>query len=148
MIKKKTTNIIKSIKNIFKQIAYSLKTPQNQVDGNFTDSAMEQYLLFQESEDTHEEYEVELDDITYDYFERPPRTTPAANLPDGWVWVDYWDGSGSLHSPNDKQYFSYDLQTYEYDQYDNGKWSHWEPPMLLATFKDFAEKEMLKILCE
>lgn len=144
---KKITDIIKLIKSIFEQNSHSSIMPQNQSDGNFTDSALKQYPILQECEGLVK-YEEELDDVTYDFFEESPETTPATNLPDGWVWVDYWDGSGSLHSPNDKQYFSYDLQTCEYDRYNNGKWNYWEPPMFLPIFKDFAEKEILKLLCE
>lgn len=35
----------------------------------------------------------------------------AKNLPEGWMWVDYADGSGHLESPTGKSYFSYDLHT-------------------------------------
>ena len=44
--------------------------------------------------------------------EDDPVITPAASLPDGWKWVDYPDGSGSLCSPNGTSFFSYDLAPY------------------------------------
>lgn len=34
-------------------------------------------------------------------------------LPDGWHWVHYEDGSGSLQSPSGEHYFAYDLDTRE-----------------------------------
>lgn len=51
---------------------------------------------------------------------------PATSLPDGWHWVDYGDGSGSLRTPEDAPCFSYDMCTnyafqggIEYDTSDN-----------------------------
>lgn len=37
--------------------------------------------------------------------------TPATSLPDGWHWVAYSDGSGSLRTPEEKHYISYDMCT-------------------------------------
>lgn len=38
--------------------------------------------------------------------------TPAQSLPSGWNWNDWDDGSGGLYSPNQEDYFSYDLTPY------------------------------------
>lgn len=37
---------------------------------------------------------------------------PAANLPDGWRWKEYADGSGHLESPQGECFYSYDLEPY------------------------------------
>ena len=147
-MKKRLRNVIKSLSHIFKRGNPSPKGSQNQDNENLTEIMKEEYPTLQEYEDLSEEYEDELDGAPYDFFEKPPEITPSANLPDGWVWVDYWDGSGSLNSPDGKHYFSYDLHTGEYHQCDNEEWRYWGLPMFLAMFKDFAEKEMLKRLCE
>lgn len=46
----------------------------------------------------------------FDEFE--PRITSAENLPKGWFWMEFEDGSGMLISPDKKPYFSYDRQPY------------------------------------
>lgn len=38
----------------------------------------------------------------------------AENLPEGWIWINYDDGSGYLQSPDGKEYFEYDWSTGEY----------------------------------
>lgn len=38
--------------------------------------------------------------------------TPASTLPNGWVWRDWDDGSGSLQSSDGTRYFLYDLSPY------------------------------------
>lgn len=38
----------------------------------------------------------------------------AENLPEGWIWINYDDGSGYLQSPDGKEYFEYDWTTGEY----------------------------------
>lgn len=43
-----------------------------------------------------------------------PKTKQAENLPKGWAWKMYDDGSGCLESPDGKTYFEYDLTTGEY----------------------------------
>ena len=40
------------------------------------------------------------------------KITPVKALPDGWRWVDWDDGSGSLRGPKGEHYFSYDLFPY------------------------------------
>lgn len=42
------------------------------------------------------------------------KETQAENLPEGWVWQQYDDGSGHLKSPDGTDYFSYDWTTGEY----------------------------------
>lgn len=43
-----------------------------------------------------------------------PFKKQAENLPEGWLWVSYNDGSGHLQSPDGQDYFSYDWTTGEY----------------------------------
>ena len=38
----------------------------------------------------------------------------AKNLPEGWYWVKYYDGSGNLQAPDGKEYMIYDLNSDEY----------------------------------
>lgn len=60
----------------------------------------------------------------------------AKNLPNGWTWYHYEDGSGSLRSPDEKEhYFSYDKTTNEYKK---TKDSHWEYEMP-SNFEEVAE---------
>lgn len=117
-------------------------------------------ILWQDSEKLPEEYNTdklyaavdisfekkakESDFTIEDYLNQPPEIVHASNLPAGRTWIDCWDGSGCLQSPDRKNFFSYDLQTGEFDQYDNGYWRFWGLPMMLLAFKEFAEKEMLK----
>lgn len=42
------------------------------------------------------------------------KETQAETLPAGWRWVVYEDHSGSLKSPDNKRYFSFDGNTNEY----------------------------------
>lgn len=45
---------------------------------------------------------------------------PATQLPNGWTWYCWADGSGALYSPNEeKSYFGYDMQTKEYKNIKN-----------------------------
>ena len=39
---------------------------------------------------------------------------PATLLPKGWTWKRYYDGSGCLLSPEQKEFMIYDLETNEY----------------------------------
>jgi len=41
--------------------------------------------------------------------------TQAATLPEGWIWIDCEDGSGSLQTPAGKAVFSYDKNERTYD---------------------------------
>ncbi len=73
--------------------------------------------------------------------------TPATNLPEGWTWRDYDDGSGSLKSPNGYSYYSYDLQTQEYRLPTfNNRWTDmkdvYDRPKSLNEFKIYAEKSL------
>lgn len=72
--------------------------------------------------------------------------TEIVNLPAGYAWKHYEDGSGSIIGPNGTTYFSYDRQPYanvgavEYKRDDNTSWSvYWDG---FATFKRFAESEI------
>jgi hypothetical protein len=73
--------------------------------------------------------------------------TSASDLPKGWSWNDYDDGSGSLKSPNGRSYYSYDLQTQEYKlPYGKNEWTDMkdrsENPKSLNEFKSFAENDL------
>jgi hypothetical protein len=71
----------------------------------------------------------------------------ASDLPEGWMWNDYDDGSGSLRSPDGHSYYSYDLQTQEYrSPYGNNEWismkDFYDVPKSLDEFKSDAEKDL------
>ncbi len=72
---------------------------------------------------------------------------PASNLPDGWTWNDYDDGSGSLKSPSGHSYYSYDLQTQEYTlPYGRREWTgmrdFYDAPKSLNEFKSYVENDL------
>ena len=79
-----------------------------------------------------------------------PVQKPAKNLPKGWTWISHWDGSGSLHAPDGRRFFAYDLMTSEYVEPKTEKWTLWngypEERMSLQSFKEFAEKEINQLL--
>ena len=72
---------------------------------------------------------------------------PASGLPEGWLWREYDDGSGSLKSPAGKSYYNYDLQTQEYksSSFGNG-WTDmkdiYNRPKSLNEFKIYAEMDL------
>lgn len=73
--------------------------------------------------------------------------TPASDLPDGWTWNDYDDGSGSLKSPSGHRYYSYDLQTQEYTlPYGRREWTgmrdFYDAPKSLNEFKSYVENDL------
>lgn len=79
--------------------------------------------------------------------DREENRAPTSNLPDGWSWNDYDDGSGSLKSPNGRSYYHYDLQTQEYRlPCGNNEWTAMkdlsENPKSLNEFKIFAENDL------
>lgn len=47
-----------------------------------------------------------------DEFLDDSKIVPANQLPAGWQWEMYNDGSGSLHGPNSERFYSYDLAPY------------------------------------
>ncbi len=72
---------------------------------------------------------------------------PASDLPDGWVWREYDDGSGSLKSPSGYSYYSYDLQTQEYRlPYGRREWTgmrdFYDAPKSLNEFKSYVENDL------
>ena len=76
---------------------------------------------------------------------------PAANLPKGWRWIHYSDGSGSLSSPDEKHSFSYDLTTshaasggIEFKRTSYHPWDVFYGT--LAEFQAMAEEEIRKVL--
>lgn len=77
----------------------------------------------------------------------PTNENQAADLPKGWSWNDYDDGSGSLKSPSGKSYYGYDLQTQEYRlPYGKNEWTGMkdlsENQKSLNEFKIFAENDL------
>ncbi|WP_343662839.1 DUF6449 domain-containing protein [Chryseobacterium mucoviscidosis] len=83
----------------------------------------------------------------FDEFYIEETLTPATNLPEGWIWRDYDDGSGSLRSPSGYSYYSYDLQTQEYRLPTfNNRWTDmkdvYDRPKSLNEFKIYAEKSL------
>jgi hypothetical protein len=72
---------------------------------------------------------------------------PASGLPEGWIWREFDDGSGSLKSPTGNSYYGYDLQTQEYKSSSLGnRWTDmkdfYERPKSLNEFKAYAENEL------
>lgn len=68
------------------------------------------------------------------------------NLPEGYKWNHYEDGSGSITGPDGRRYFAYDCQPYanaagiEYQMTDTSAWSvFWDG---FSAFKKFAEEEL------
>lgn len=68
------------------------------------------------------------------------------NLPEGYKWNHYEDGSGSITGPDGKRYFAYDCQPYgnaagiEYQMTDTSAWSvFWDG---FSAFKKFAEETL------
>ena len=67
-------------------------------------------------------------------------------LEDGWVWIDYDDGSGHLESPSGEEYVIYDFCTQEY-KYVNERWSFmYEYPDRTSfyQFKTIIENDVLE----
>jgi len=72
---------------------------------------------------------------------------PASDLPDGWTWNDYDDGSGSLKSPSGHRYYSYDMQNQEYTlPYGRREWTvmrdFYDAPKSLNEFKSYVENDL------
>lgn len=73
--------------------------------------------------------------------------TPASDLPDGWTWNDYDDGSGTLKSPSGHRYYSYDMLTQEYTlPYGRREWTgmrdFYDVPKSLNEFKSYVENDL------
>lgn len=77
-----------------------------------------------------------------------PKAEPAKLLPNGWKWIQYDDGSGSLTNGSNS-YFSYDLSTMEYWDLNNKvqffKDYPYRTPDSFDKFKEFAEKQILSL---
>lgn len=54
-----------------------------------------------------------MEDFLNDPLNQPPEIVPVEDLPEGWSWINYMDGSGCLESPDGKDYFSFDITTNE-----------------------------------
>lgn len=78
----------------------------------------------------------------------------AKNLPKGWLWHQYSDGSGHLESPDGKSFFIYDQETGEYKETDKSEWTfwneYWDAQQInnLKKFKTFAEHEVCNMCFE
>lgn len=139
-----TIDIVKLLRNIFKQNTHTPEESQNRDDVNLVGMIKDEYPSAYEDTNLTE---IEWDTMNDEFFSQSAQITPATILPNDWVWVDYIDGSGALQSPDKKCYFSYDLQTGEYERNDD-RMSFWELPMSLSVFKGFAESEIYKTICE
>ena len=77
------------------------------------------------------------------------KIVPANQLPVGWQWEMYNDGSGSLHGPNSERFYSYDLAPYatsgliEYNATGKG-YDTFEGS--LDRFREWAEQQILQEL--
>lgn len=77
------------------------------------------------------------------------KIVPANQLPAGWQWEMYNDGSGSLHGPNYERFYSYDLAPYatsgliEYNATGKG-YDTFEGS--LDRFREWAEQQILQEL--
>ncbi len=74
------------------------------------------------------------------------RGNQAVLLEDGWVWIDYDDGSGHLESPSGEEYVIYDFCTQEY-KYANERWNFmYEYPDRTSfyQFKTIIENDVLE----
>lgn len=77
------------------------------------------------------------------------KTVPANQLPAGWQWEMYNDGSDSLHGPNSERFYSYDLAPYatsgliEYNATGKG-YDTFEGS--LDIFREWAEQQILQEL--
>ena len=77
------------------------------------------------------------------------KIVPANQLPAGWQWEMYNDGSGSLHGPNSERFYSYDLAPYatsgliEYNATGKG-YDTFEDS--LDRFREWAEQQILQEL--
>jgi len=74
---------------------------------------------------------------------------PISNLPEGYKWQHFEDGSGSILGPDNKRYFRYDRQPYanvdgvEYKRDDSDSWSvFWDG---FSDFKCFAEAQIREL---
>lgn len=83
-------------------------------------------------------------------FSEPPKITPAALLPDGWTWVEYFDGSGHLEGPGGVRVFGYDRLTVpggvEYERDGTSGWSNFWGSF--ADFKKEAEQSVRACMIE
>lgn len=73
-----------------------------------------------------------------------------SNLPVGYFWDCYEDGSGRICGPNKTSYFSYDCAPYanvgwiEYQRVRLGSWDVFDGT--LSEFKQYAEEQLLIML--
>ena len=95
----------------------------------------DEFLKYGEKEDVKkEEFESQLTEIEEEEYWReffddpiiqPSTIEPVVELPDGWNWVKYDDGSGYLQGPSGQGFFSYDLTTDEGKNI-NGVWQFFD----------------------
>lgn len=108
-------------------------------------------VLFKD--DREEPPECFIDRSTFE-IEKDAKIEQAENLPKGWLWRQYSDGSGHLESPDSKIFFIYDQETGEYKETDESKWTswngYWETQQInnLNNFKTFAEHQVCNMCFE
>jgi len=62
----------------------------------------------------------------------------AKSLPEGWVWENWYDGSGKLYAPGKTaSYFLYDRATNEFVHPATDKWFFWDGYIYVETFEEF-----------
>lgn len=100
----------------------------------------------------------EMDDPSNEYFseehaftdydpDAPPNRIQAEALPEGWMWVEYYDGSGHLESPEGSEYSSYDMHFDGKIEYKNLEDNSWELSFEeFSDFKNDVEQQMLSKL--
>ena len=73
---------------------------------------------------------------------------PVADMPEGWEWHCYGDGSGSLQTPDGKTYVQYDLSTSEYKDM-KGNWHFFDGyPYYPESLYEFQKRMVDKIRSE
>ena len=72
-----------------------------------------------------------------------------SNLPEGYYWECFEDGSGSICGPDKKTYFRYDCAPYAnvgWIEYQSERFSSWDIfDGTLSEFKKFAEERLLNM---
>ena len=77
-----------------------------------------------------------------DFEEYEPQKMSAESLPAGWIWHQWYDGSGCLKAPDGKKYFEYDIHpiSKEIEYRETSKHLYGFLNKDLSEFKKFAEQ--------
>ena len=126
----KQPSLMKKIREGFLQ-KEKFKELQNDIEHNTVK------VIYMDSEKAKEVYGVQ---EPYESCNEPSHV-PASYLPEGWMWVQWDDGSGHLTSPNGEKCFEYDLCTIpggvEYKESSKHRWSSFDGGF--DEFKEYAE---------